>query len=204
MLDSSLRKLIDPPLNLMARGLAKTGLTGNMVTWIGFMFGLAACGAVALQYGVLAFGFLMMNRICDGLDGAVARARNESSDFGGYLDITLDFLIYAGIPFFAAMGLMDHGAMIAAAFVIYSFIGSGVSFLAYAINAQKQDMDDGAHQGKKSFYFASGFMEGTETVIFMTLVCLLPDYFEILCYVFGALCWVTTAARIHMAWRVFG
>lgn len=204
MFDSTLRKIIDPPLNVMARFIAKTPVTGNMVTWIGFLFGLMACGAAALQYGYIAFGFLMINRICDGLDGAVSRARGEASDFGGYLDITLDFLIYAGIPFFAALGLMDHGAMVAACFVIYSFIGTGISFLAYAIVAAKHAMDDGAHQGKKSFYFANGFMEGAETVVFMSLIFLFPDYFEILCYVFGTLCWITTAARIHMAWRFFG
>lgn len=204
MIDSILRKIIDPPLNTVARGIAKTPITGNMVTWIGFLFGLMACGAVVMQYAYVAFGLLMLNRLCDGLDGAVSRARGEISDFGGYLDITLDFLIYAGIPFFAALGLMDHGAMLAAAFVIYSFIGTGISFLAYAVIATKHDVDDKAHQGKKSFYFASGFMEGAETVVFMSLVCLFPQHFEILCYVFGSLCWITTAARIHMAWRVFG
>jgi phosphatidylglycerophosphate synthase len=204
MLDSRLRKIIDPPLNSVAMVIAKTPLTGNAITIIGFGFGLMACLCVALQYGYAAFAFLMVNRLCDGLDGAVARARGEHSDFGGYLDITLDFLIYAGIPFFAAIGLMDTSAFFAAAFVIYSFIGSGISFLAYAIMAANNKMDDGAHQGKKSFYFANGFMEGTETVIFMSLVCLFPQYFEIFCITYGILCWATTAARVHMAFRVFG
>lgn len=204
MIDSLVRPLIDPPLKFLATGVAHTPITGVMVTILGFTLGLFACGAIALQYGFLAFCFLMANRFFDGLDGAVARARGEESDFGGYLDITLDYIIYAGIPFFAALGTMDHGAMIAATFVIYSFIGTGISFLAYAIVAQKRALDDRAHQGKKSFYFASGFMEGTETIIFMSLLCLLPQYLELWCYGFGLLCWITTAARIHMAWRVFG
>jgi len=203
MLDSTLRRLIDPSLNLIGRGLGKVGFTGTTITIIGFVFGLIACLCVAMQYSFFAFVFLMLNRLFDGLDGAVARARKENSDFGGYLDITLDYLIYAGIPFFAAVGLMDASAFLAAAFVIYSFIGSGVSFLAYAIIAEKHGLSDNNHQGKKSFFFASGFMEGTETVIFMILVCLLPDYFEYLCYGFGALCWITTAARINMARQVF-
>lgn len=203
MLDSALRKRIDPPLNALARCIAKTPLAGTAITLIGFGFGLIACLCLAFQYGYLAFGFLMLNRLCDGLDGAVARVNKTSSDFGGYLDITLDFVIYAGIPFFAAIGFMDMSSLFAAGFVIYSFIGSGISFLAYAIMAAKRKMDDGAHQGKKSFYFANGFMEGTETVIFMSLVCLFPQYFEIFCIIYGTLCWVTTLARIHMAFRVF-
>lgn len=203
MFDSVLRIAIDPPLNMMARGLAKTPVTGTMLTWLGFFFGLMTCGAVALQYGVTAFILLIINRFCDGLDGAVARARGEASAFGGYLDITLDYLIYAGLPFFAALGLMDQTAFLAAGFVIYSFIGSGVSFLAYAIIAAKRDMHDNDHQGKKAFYFASGFMEGAETIVFMAFICLFPHAFEVICYVFGTLCWLTTVARLHMAWRVF-
>jgi phosphatidylglycerophosphate synthase len=204
MLDSALRGYIDPPLNSVARMIAKTPVTGIHITWAGFLFGVIACLFLSLQFGLVALGFLILNRLCDGLDGAVARACGEVSSYGGYLDITLDFFIYAGIPFFAAIGLMSETAFLAVAFLLFSFIGSGISFLGYAIMAEKHAMDDKAHQGKKSFYFARGFMEGTETIIFMVLVCLLPQYFEILCYVFGTLCWVTTAARIHMAGRVFG
>lgn len=202
MFDSIIRPYIDPPLNGVARVVGKTPLSANAITWIGFLFGLTACLMVTMQYGFVAFCFLILNRLCDGLDGAVARFKNQSNDLGGYLDIVLDFLIYAGIPFFAAIGLTEDTAFLAASFVIFSFVGSGISFLAYAVMAAKRNMETD-HQGRKSFYFASGFMEGTETVIFMSLVCLLPDYFEIFCYGFGILCWVTTFARIRMAYHVF-
>lgn len=203
MLDSTLRLLIDPPLKSCARGIARTSFTGIQITIVGFIFGLIACILVGLQYGQLALVFLILNRICDGFDGAVARARDEASVLGGYLDITLDYFIYAGIPFCAAIGLMDQTAYLAAAFVLFSFIGSGVTFLAYSIMAEKTGMDDQAHQGKKSFYFAKGFMEGTETIIFMVLICLFPQWFEWICYGFGTLCWITAVARIHMATKIF-
>lgn len=202
MFDSAIRSRIDKHLDRAGQTLAGLPVSANAVTGLGFCFGLTACLLMTLQLGPAAFIFVMLNRLCDGLDGAIARARGKSSDFGGYLDIVLDFLIYAGIPFFAAMGLTTGAAIFAAAFVIFSFIGSGVSFLAYAIIAARRGMET-AHQGKKSFYFASGFMEGTETVIFMSLVCLLPSYFETICYVFGTLCWITTFARIRMAYHVF-
>ena len=203
MLDATLRPIIDPPLKIAARAIAKTPVTGTIITMTGFGFGLIACVFVTLQLEWMALAFLILNRLCDGLDGSVARARGEDSDLGGYLDIVLDFLIYAGIPFFAALGLMEPSAYLAAAFVIYSFIGSGISFLAYAIVAGKRDMDDNAHQGKKSFYFATGFMEGAETVFFMGLICLFPDAFEWICYGFGILCWITTAARLRMGYQLF-
>lgn len=203
MFDTPIRKIINPPLNAAAQIIAKTPVTGNGLSITGFLFGLSACLCLVFQYGLYAFGFLVLNRLCDGLDGAVARKKNINSDFGGYLDITLDYLVYAGIPFFAAIGFMDASAFFAAAFVIYSFIASGVTFLAHAIMAAKNNMDDKNHQGHKSFFFARGFMEGAETIIFMGLVCLLPQYFEFLCYGFGILCWITAAARIHMAYQLF-
>jgi phosphatidylglycerophosphate synthase len=93
MLDSTARKLIDPPLNKIAIGLSKIGLTGTSITLLGFGFGIVACVFAIYQCYLCALLFLIINRVFDGLDGAVARTRNEASDFGGYLDIVLDFFI---------------------------------------------------------------------------------------------------------------
>jgi len=202
MLDSYIRPLIDPPLHKIAAFFKNGPLHANIVTITGFFFGVMACIAAANHLYFAALFLLIFNRLCDGLDGAVARIRNESSDFGGYLDITLDFFIYAGFPFSFAMGLGTIEAMQAGAFVLFSIITTGVSFLAYAIIAAKRNMET-SHQGKKSFYFSNGLMEGTETIIFLCLLCLLPQYFVILCCVFGGLCLLTTAMRIHMAYHVF-
>jgi phosphatidylglycerophosphate synthase len=136
------------------------------------------------------------------LDGAVARVKGQSSDLGGYLDILLDFLIYAGFPLAMALGIGTIESISAASFLLFSFIGSGVSFLAYAIIAAKRGQETD-QQGKKSFFYSNGLMEGTETIIFLCLLCLLPQYFVILCCVFGTLCLITTAMRIHMAYQVF-
>ena len=64
---------------------------------------------------------LLLNRLLDGLDGAVARAAG-STDLGGFLDITMDFLVYSAIPF--AFVLKDPGNALAAAFLIFSFVGT--------------------------------------------------------------------------------
>ena len=98
MLDGFIRPIIDPPLNRVASFAKTSPITGNSVTLIGFGFGLCACLMAAQALYLYAIVFLIFNRLCDGLDGAVARARNEASDFGGYLDIMLDFIIYGGFP----------------------------------------------------------------------------------------------------------
>ena len=140
----------------------------------------------------------MLNRLCDGLDGAVARRRGLT-DLGGFLDIVLDFLIYAVVPF--AFALADPAAnALAAAFLIFSFIGTGSSFLAYAIMAAKRGISTEL-RGRKSLYYLGGLTEGTETIAAFVLACLWPAWFPWIAVVFGLLCWLTTATRIAVAWQ---
>ena len=74
MFDAKIRPLIDPPLNAAGQGLAKLGLSADHVTLIGFGFGLLSFGAIAFGWFWLGLVFLLLNRLADGLDGAVARA----------------------------------------------------------------------------------------------------------------------------------
>lgn len=202
MLDSTIRPIIDPPLNKVATLFKQSNITGTHITLAGFGFGLASCAMMFTGDYMIALGLLILNRLCDGLDGAVARARGESSDFGGYLDIMLDFIIYALFPFAAGLGIGTMESITVSAFILFSIIGTGVSFLAYAIICAKRGLET-SHQGKKTFYFSNGLMEGTETIIVMMLMCLLPQYFIMIGTIFGVLCVITTAMRIRMAYHVF-
>jgi phosphatidylglycerophosphate synthase len=135
MLDRYARQIIDPPLNRMGRGLAARGMTANGVTLGGLALGLLAALVIALGAPVLALIPLLASRIADGLDGAVARATTKT-DFGGYLDITADFLFYGAIPMgFIWLSPATNGA--AGAFLLTAFYFNGSSFLCYAILAEK-------------------------------------------------------------------
>lgn len=192
MLDTRVRRLIDPALDRVGSILAKSGVSANAVTVLGFLFGAAGCVAIASQYYWAALALLMINRIADGLDGAIAR-RQSPTDVGGFLDIVLDMIFYSGVPFAFAVSRVELA--LPAAFLIYSFIGTGGSFLAYATIAAKRGITADS-LGKKSFFYSTGLIEGTETVVFFILCCLLPDQFAILAWTFGTLCWLTTGARI--------
>src|SRR5215468_1618654 len=98
MLDAALRRLIDPPLDRAGRRLAAAGLSADATTLAGFAVGLAALPLLAAGAYGWALAAILANRLADGLDGAVARARGPS-DFGGYLDIVCDFLFYAAVVF---------------------------------------------------------------------------------------------------------
>jgi phosphatidylglycerophosphate synthase len=196
VLDARLRRLIDPPLDRLSGPLAARGLSANAVTVAGFVIGLGAAAAIAWQAWLLGLGLLLLNRLCDGLDGAIARRRGLT-DLGGFLDIVLDFLIYAAVPF--AFALADPAAnALAAAFLIFSFIGTGASFLAYATMAAKRGVASEL-RGRKSLYYLGGLTEGTETILAFVLACLWPALFPWIALIFGLLCWLTTATRIAVA-----
>jgi len=144
---------------------------------------------------------LLANRLADGLDGAVARARGKS-DFGGYLDIVCDFAFYGAIPL--GFVLADPGTNGAAgAFLLASFYFNGATFLGFAIMAEKRGLTTKS-RGEKSLYFTAGLMEGTETILLFLVMVLWPAMFVPLAWVFGTLCIVTALARVILARRVFG
>lgn len=198
MLDARLRRLIDPPLDRLSAPLAAHGVSADAVTIAGFVIGLGAAAAIAGRAFLLGLGLLLLNRLFDGLDGAIARHRGLT-DLGGFLDIVLDFLIYSAVPF--AFALADPGAnALAAAFLIFSFVGTGSSFLAFAIMAAKRGIAADL-RGRKSLYYLGGLTEGAETIGAFVLACLWPALFPWIALAFGLLCWLTTATRIAAAWQ---
>jgi len=200
MLDPYMRRLIDPPLNLIGKKLAQWDVSANTITILGFLIGLLTMVMIGMKQYEYAFICLLLNRFFDGVDGAIAR-HSHLSDFGGFLDIICDFTIYSGIVFSFAIAHSQNA--FCAAFLIFSFIGPITSFLSYATIAAKKQIHN-SRRGKKSFYYLGGICEGTETTIVLILMCLIPDIFPELCLIYGILCWITTVGRIYQAWKDFG
>ncbi|WP_170401604.1 CDP-alcohol phosphatidyltransferase family protein [Ruegeria arenilitoris] len=201
MFDAQIRPIIDPALNAQGRFLARLGFTANQVTLIGLALGLVAAGLIVAGATYWALVPLLLSRLADGLDGAVARARG-GTDFGGYLDITCDFLFYGAIPF--AFILADPAANgVAGAFLLLSFYFNGTSFLGFSLLADRHGLKTDA-RGQKALYFSGGLLEGAETIGFLVLLCLVPDAFAALAWIFGSLCFLTAISRIVLAARSFG
>ncbi|MEC8727211.1 MAG: CDP-alcohol phosphatidyltransferase family protein, partial [Pseudomonadota bacterium] len=159
MLDTKLKPAVDILLLLPARGLNRLGVAANTITYIGAGIGLLAFIMVCFQYYWVALVCICLNRLADGLDGAVARQAG-TTDLGGYMDIVFDFLFYSSIPLGFAIADPAHGQI--AAFLIFCFVGTGSSFLTFAIIAAKHDIDIYPHS-HKSFYYLGGLTEGAET-----------------------------------------
>ena len=200
MLDRLALLLTRPAILAVARPLARAGVSANALTWIGFAIGLLAAGLIsqgAFLSGLLAIG---ASRVCDALDGAVAR-QTQATDLGGFLDITLDFVFYASIPLAFAVADPARNAL-AAAVLLASFVGTASSFLAFAVIAAKRGLHNLAAPDK-SFYFLGGLTEGTETLAFFAACCLWPHYFAPLAYGFAALCGLTLVSRVVWGMRAF-
>lgn len=196
MLDGAVRKLIDPPLNRAGVVLARAGLNADTITMFGLAVGLAA--AVLIAAGLYLWGLLLLlvSRLADGLDGAVARA-TVKTDFGGYLDIVADFLFYGAIP--VGFAVANPGAnSIPAAILLLSFYFNGASFLGYAVLAERRKMAT-QRGGEKTLYYADGLMEGTETIAFFIAFCIWPQHFAWLALTFAVATFYTATARIYRA-----
>lgn len=197
MFDGPIRKLIDPPLDHIGSRLARLGVSANGVTFFGFILGLGAACAIAFQAYGLGLALLLISRLADGLDGAVARA-SRPSDLGGFLDITLDFFFYGAIPLGFAIANPQANAL-AAAVLLTSFYATGSSFLAYAIMAEKRNITTKA-KGLKSLYYIGGIAEGTETIAVFVAFCLFPSYFAWIAYAYATICFITAANRVVIGW----
>ena len=198
MLDAYVRPYIDPPLKWGAQKLSATGISANMATIAGFAFGAIAMWNISQGYYGVGALFILMNRLMDGLDGAIAGIRGITA-FGGFLDISVDFIIYAGIIFAFAWAKPESALW--AAFLIFSYMGPMVTFLAYAILAEKKGIQTSL-RGTKSFFYVGGLCEGTETALTMIILCLYPEWLKEICVIYGALCWLTTGGRILSAWEL--
>jgi phosphatidylglycerophosphate synthase len=198
MLDPILRRQLDPLLNRAGAWLSRQGAVPNTVSLIGLAVGLLVLPLLAWNRYDGALLVIFLNRLIDGLDGAIAR-QGPLSTFGGYLDIVCDMAFYAAVPL--GFALANPANALWAALLLASFVCTASSFLGRAVLAsQRGEADDGTH-GRKSFYFATGLVEGTETIIAFVLFCLFPAAFPWLAGVFAVLCVWTAAARVVEAHR---
>jgi phosphatidylglycerophosphate synthase len=191
------KRVLDP----VARVLADKGVGADWITLTGFAVGLAAVPLLAASAFIPALICILLNRILDGLDGAVAR-RLGPTDRGAFLDIALDFFFYGTVPLGFAIADPEGNAL-AAATLLLAFIGTGSSFLAFAAISHKRGESDTSYPGK-GIRFIGGLTEGAETIALFTAMCLFPAAFSGLAYLFALLAGLTTVSRWWWGWHVLG
>ena len=197
MFDRQIQKLTQRPLQYIAKLFLKF-ISPNHMTLIGFSLGVLMCFFIIIDQYLIAMIFLFLNRLSDGLDGAMARLQNPTP-LGGYLDIVLDFLIYGG--FVLSFGITEQNNTFLSMILLFCYIGTGCTFLAKAAILPSLSNQNLNEEIPKSFHYAVGLVEGTETIVFMVLCLLLPNFFIYFSFIFITLCLITIVFRIIVCYK---
>lgn len=202
MFDRAANAALTPLLQAGARTLVRLGVGADTVSVVGFAIGIGGAVSIASEAYLLGLALILASRLADGLDGAVARLTNNATDRGAFLDITLDFVFYASIPLAFAFADPALNALPAAT-LLAAFIGTGSSFLAYAVLAERRGLPASVAYPHKGLYYLGGLTEAGETLACFALMCLWPQHFALFAFGFAALCALTTAGRIVAGARAF-
>ena len=204
MFDRQIQGFLQKPLIIIGKQLIKF-ISPNQVTFIGLSMGLISTILIFFEIYNFALVFLILNRICDGLDGVMARLTKPTKK-GAYLDIVFDFIFYS--LFVLAFGLSNENYLIFSLILLFCYVGTATTFLANSllINSQNKIFEnESIEQNKliKEFRYAYGIAEGTETIIFMVLSLIFPKYFILISLIFIALCIFTILARIYVCFKYY-
>jgi len=172
----------------VARLLAHTPLTPDVLTWLGFALSVGAGALVFTQHFLLAGIGVLVAGLFDTFDGALARQTGRVSRFGAMLDSTLDRLsegvILLSFLYVLAWGGSSLGAVLAGATLMLSFL---VSY----IRARAEGM---------GIECSEGWFTRTERVIVLALGLMLNQLVIALAVV-AVLSLFTAAQRLFVTWQ---
>ncbi len=199
MLDQRLRPLKDRIVNPLAHALR--GVPAAAITLASGFWGLGAAVLTALHHPALAVALWLLNRLLDGLDGAVARLQGAATDRGGYLDIVVDTVVYAALPIGVAVGAGTAEAFLAAAVLLAALYVNGTTWMFLAAILEKRAAGGKAKGEVTTVTMPAGVVEGTEAVLLYSLLLALPAWATPLLWSFAALVALTALLRFARAFR---
>ncbi len=200
MFDHLLRGLKDAWLAPLARLLR--GVSPNLLSVIALLFGLGAALAAARGAYSLGLALWLANRVLDGLDGTVARLAARQSDFGGYLDILLDFVVYAAVPVGLAAGNGTRDVLLAAAVLEAAFFVNACSWMYLSAVLEKRASGAASTGELTTVTMPPALVAGFETVVFFALFFLFPGRLELLFGLMSTLVGINILQRLVWARRV--
>ena len=195
MLDTAVRRQINPLLDRTASAAHARGIAPGAVTAAALAIGIGACVAAALAEWALALALWLVNRALDGLDGAIARRRGPT-DLGGMLDFVADFVVYGG--FVVGVAIAEPDARVACCALLAAYLLNNVALLSFASLIEKRGL---AYGDERSLRFTPALTEGTETILAYCAFCLVPGHAELVAWVFCGMVMVSVAQRIALARR---
>jgi len=198
MFDHLLRLLKDRWLAPIARLLGPR-ISPTALSLLAFCFGIAT--ALTAYQGLVLLSLLAwaLNRLLDGLDGTHARVHAQQTDFGGYLDIMLDFVVYATIPF--ALVARDATLSLAGVFLEATFFVNTASWMYLSAILEGRHSGAVARSELTTITMPPGVIAGTETVVLYALFLTLERWRAPLFWLMGGLVCVNVVQRLWWARR---
>ncbi|MEQ9093682.1 MAG: CDP-alcohol phosphatidyltransferase family protein [Miltoncostaeaceae bacterium] len=203
MIDAALRSGKERVLAPVAVRLPRAVGPG-VVTALALAAGLAAAGATWAGVAWAALALWLVNRVLDGLDGVVARARGAASPLGGYLDMLLDVVVYTAIPLGIAAHLDTRTAWLAAALLLGAFYVNAVSWAYLAALIEARGAGARARGEMTSVTMPRGLVEGAETIVLFAVALAAPAWAVATMFTMAALVMVGPVQRAAFAVRELG
>jgi CDP-diacylglycerol--glycerol-3-phosphate 3-phosphatidyltransferase len=174
----------------VARLLARTPLSPDVISWLGFALSLGAAALIITGHPFAAGFVVLLAGFFDILDGALARLKGQVSPFGGVLDSTLDRLSDAAL-LVAILVFFENTLWL----VLLVFLTLVSSLLVSYVRARA--LNAGLEPGR-------GIFTRSERVIVLALGLLLSGLANALVIalaVIAAFSFFTAGQRLFNAWR---
>jgi phosphatidylglycerophosphate synthase len=197
MFDTYLRNAKDRIGEPLARRMSN--VLPNAITFAALLFGLGSAALAARKLFLWGLAFWLLNRALDGLDGLLARLHSSQGDFGGYLDILLDFVAYATVPIGLVLASPTSDRYLALAVMLAAFYVNTASWMYLAAILEKRSSRD--PETATTIVMPAGLIGGFETILAYCAFLLFPAYITILFYFFSALVFITIVQRLVWAQR---
>jgi len=134
-----------------------------------------------------------------GLDGTLARLQGRSSDLGAYLDLLLDFAVYAALPIALVLGQPSLPRLVALGFLLGTFYLNAASWMCLAAILERRGRGAATSGERTRVTMPPGLVAGTETILFYTAFMLWPAQAAPLLVIMSGLVLVGVVQRVLWA-----
>ena len=196
MIDQYFVKIIKPFLEMAASPFYKFGINANYISLFGLSMSFLSFYLVLKDLNIIALLVFLLGRILDGVDGIIAN-KTRITEFGGFIDIVFDLISYSLVPL--AFILKDNSNAIFGSILLTTFFGTSSTFFGIAIFENNKFIK---RNPEKSFFHVGGFMGGSITIFFLSLMFIFTEKFNLIALIFSVLCILGTIERIFYAYTI--
>ena len=196
MIDQYFVKIIKPFLEMAASPFYKFGINANYISLFGLSMSFLSFYLILKDLNITALFVFLLGRILDGVDGIIAN-KTRITEFGGFIDIVFDLISYSLVPL--AFILKDNSNAIFGSILLTTFFGTSSTFFGIAIFENNKFIK---RNPEKSFFHVGGFMGGSITIFFLSLMFIFTEKFNLIALIFSVLCIIGTIERIFYAYTI--